>query len=188
MGWTITPGAKRCDVIEERTTSYEDNLQRRECLARAVRGKVLWTVWEVTSKRDGRTQRYIGCDILGTDGEGNHGYKDECESVGPCYYSCPLKFLQMVPEVACEGWRQKVREFHARTGQKIVVGQKLNLAGAGIPYVTVTSVKPLKGTYLGTTYRIPRRFLAPPDKQETTHNPKPVADAARDKQATLFAA
>ena len=124
MGWTITPGAKRRDVIKERTTDYEDNTQRRECLARAVRGKVLWTVWEITIKRDGRTQRYIGCDILGTDGEGNYGYKDECESVGPCHYSCPLKFLRMVPEVACEGWRQKVREFHARTGQKIVLGQK----------------------------------------------------------------
>ena len=55
MGWTITPGAKRRDVIEERTTDYEDNLQRRVCLARAVRGKVLWTVWEITTKRDGRT-------------------------------------------------------------------------------------------------------------------------------------
>lgn len=75
-----------------------------------------------------------------------------------------------------------------RTGQKIVVGQKLNLVNASVPYVTVTSVKPLKGTYLGTTYRIPRRFLAPPDEQETTHQPKPAADAARDKQTTLFTA
>ncbi|MET0645617.1 MAG: hypothetical protein ABW208_03290 [Pyrinomonadaceae bacterium] len=130
----------------------------------------------------------IGCDILGTDGEGNYGYKDECESVGPCHYSCPLKFHRMVPEVACEGWRQKVREFHARAGQKIVVGQKLNLAGACIPHVTVTSVRPLEGTYLGTTYRIPRRFLAPPDEQETTHKLKPAADVARDKQTTLFTA
>lgn len=188
MGWTITPGAKRRDITEERTTDYEDNLQRREWLARAVRGKVFWTVWEITTKRDGRRQRYIGCDILGTDGEGNHGYKDECESVGPCHYSRPLKFLRMDPEVACEGWRRKVREFHARTGQKIVVGQKLNLAGAGIPHVTLTSVGPLKGTCLGTTYRIPRRLLAPPDERETAHNPKPAADAARDKQAALFAA
>jgi hypothetical protein len=188
MGWTTTPGAKRRDVIAERTANYEDTSQRRECLAHAVRGKILWTVWEITSKRDGRTQRYIGCDILGTDGEGNHGYKDECESVGPIYYSCPLKFLKMVPEVACEGWRAKVREFHARAGQKIVVGQTLKLVNASIPSVTVTSVRPLRGTYLGQTYRIPRRFLAPPEEQETAQTPKHVATTSGDKQTTLFAA
>lgn len=188
MGWTITPGAKRRDVIAERTTNYEDNSQRRECLAHAVRGKILWTVWEITSKPSGRTQRYIGCDILGTDGEGNHGYKDECESVGPIYYSCPLKFLKMVPEVACEGWRAKVREYHSRTGQKIVVGQTLKLVNASISSVTVTSVRPLRGTYLGTTYRIPRRFLAPPAEQETARTPTPCTTASGDNQSTLFAA
>jgi len=188
MGWTITPGAKRRDVIAGRTANYEDTSQRRECLAHAVRGTILWTVWEITSKGDGRTQRYIGCDILGTDGEGSYGYKDECESVGPIYYSCTLKFLKMVPEVACAGWRQKVLEYHARTGQKIVVGQTLKLVNASIPSVTVTSVRPLKGTYLGTTYRIPRRFLAPPEEQQTAQTPEDAPATSGGGQTTLFAA
>jgi hypothetical protein len=64
----------------------------------------------------------------------------------------------------------------------------LKLVTASIQHVEVTSVRSLRGTYGGMTYRVARRFLAPPDERETTHELKPAADAARDKQTTLFTA
>lgn len=32
--------------------------------------------------------------------------------MGPCYYSCPLEFLDMTP-VQCQSWRDEVRRHHA---------------------------------------------------------------------------
>lgn len=190
MGWTITPGASRRDIISDRIRDEESDRLRRHCLAHAVRGNVLWTVWEITRLPGNETDRYIGCDLLGTDGEKNWGYKDLEESMGPCQVNCPLKFLSLVPQVTNEGWREQVRRHHARNRQKIAVGQKLTLVNASIPHVSVTSVKPLRGTYLGATYRIPRRFIAPPEEQETTRQqaepaPPPSGD---NKQSALFAA
>src|SRR5205085_8215381 len=140
----------------------------------------LWTVWEITRKPGGEKERYIGLDLLGTDGEGNWGYKDLEESMGVYEVNCPLSFLALVPQVANEGWRERVRAHHARINQKVVVGQTLKLVNASIPHVLVTSVRPLRGTYLGGTYRIPRRFLAPPEEQETAHKPKPAPAAPDD--------
>jgi hypothetical protein len=97
MGWTITPGASRRDIISARIRDEESDRQRRHCLAHAVRGNVLWTVWEITRLPGNETDRYIGCDLLGTDGEKNWGYKDLEESMGPCQVNCPLKFLSLVP-------------------------------------------------------------------------------------------
>jgi hypothetical protein len=60
------------------------------------------------------------------------------EQVHPYYYSCPLAYLDMVPEVKCEEWRALVREYHANT-QKPKIGEELRLQHATIPHVVVTS-------------------------------------------------
>jgi hypothetical protein len=165
MGWSITVGATRREIIKRRTRREENDSAVRECIANAVRGNNLWTVWEITRKPGGDKERFIGLDLLGTDGEGNWGYKDLEESTGPCEVNCPLSFLDLVPQAANEGWRERVRAYHARVGQKVAVGQTLRLVNASIPRVTVTSVRPLLGTYMGRTYRVARRFLAPPEEQ-----------------------
>ena len=128
MGWLFKPGSTRRELIEERKNGRErkapDGMTvRSQCLAHCYRGGVfsgvLWTVWERTFEEDGEqvqpTERWIGCDLLQysrTD-EG-WGYKDLEEASGPYYFSCPLGYLEMVPEVANEQWRQEVREHHAR--------------------------------------------------------------------------
>lgn len=119
-----------------------------ECKAHCYRGNnfsgVLWTVWERTYTEMGykcflpvsenpvikgmpvkfpQVHRWIGCDLLqyhkGTDG---WGYKPLEESCGPYYWSCPLGYLTMVPEVSTDElvaaginqeWRAGVREYHA---------------------------------------------------------------------------
>ncbi|MFL6284559.1 MAG: hypothetical protein ACJ74Q_15545 [Pyrinomonadaceae bacterium] len=187
MGWTIGIGSTRSDVIRERTKNYESEAQRRECLAKAVRGNCLWTAWEITRKPGGEKQRYIGLDLLGTDGEGNWGYKDLEEGQGVSEVSCPLSFLDLVPEVAHAGWREAVRRRHARANQKLSVGQTIRLVNCSIPSITVTSVRPLRGTYMGREYNVARKFLPPPAEPEQQQQ-QPDARGDSGTQTALFAA
>jgi hypothetical protein len=63
------------------------------------------------SQPHGKTERYIGCDLLRKHPGHGWGYKDLTESMHPYYYTCPLSYLETVP-VACEEWREQVREYH----------------------------------------------------------------------------
>ena len=56
--------------------------------------------------------RYIGMDLLIPDKTG-WGYKPMCEEAGPYFYGCPLSFLDMVPHVANQQWRDDLRKHHA---------------------------------------------------------------------------
>lgn len=166
MGWLTTEGQTRADLIHRRIVTWEGEGHKSVCLAHAVRGNVLWTVREIT-KPDGTTVRYIGCDLMRPEKGYGWGYKDMEASSGPCYYTCPLSYLDMAP---CStgpyeaGWRDKVREYHARLNQKLEVGQKIHLALGYKPNeMTVVSIRPLKGRdETGTLYRIPRKALANP--------------------------
>jgi hypothetical protein len=69
----------------------------------------------------------------------------------PYFYSCPLGYLAMVPQVECEDWRKVVREYHAKRTKKLVVGQTypatkgLRIGSRPIKAIKVTSLKPLMG-------------------------------------------
>lgn len=122
MGWTF-----RCDTSfdKERLVYYLLSAERSgpnyKVLAHRVVGNHLWTAMERTSD-DGATERFIGLDLMrsGHPTEG-WGYKDLCESMGPCEVDCPLAFLDMVPppdSKYAEGWREKVRAHHAATARR----------------------------------------------------------------------
>lgn len=158
MGWDFAQGATRKDIIQERIADKRGtDGSIWQCLRHTTRGNVLWTVWEV-AKTDGSVERFIGCDLLKNSSWG-WGYKDQCESMHPYYYTCPLIYLDLVP-VACEDWREKVRQYHAKQKRKFQVGQVVELEDSTIPYVTITSARPLLGRYNGKTYRIPKRMIA----------------------------
>ena len=136
MGWLFTPGSDRKTLIAERAESWERTLGnsvevKSVCLAHCYRGNsftgVLWSVWERTfANHDGddkyKTQRWIQCDLLRFDRcNDGWGYKDMEESMHPYYYSCPLKYLEMVPIDQFGGneeWRQIVREHHEQRRAK----------------------------------------------------------------------
>lgn len=139
MGWLFTPGVRRQELIGERSRSWERTLDdgttvKSTCLAHCYRGNmfsgVLWSVWERTfSAADGidesRSERWIQCDLLRysrcNDG---WGYKDMEESMHPYYYSCPLKYLEMVPIDPYGGneeWRKIVAEHHAKRRRKLTL-------------------------------------------------------------------
>ena len=98
------------------------------------------------------------------------GYKDMEERVGPCYYSCPLAYLDMVP-TANEGWRNRVREYHERrkTRKKAIsdlrIGETVPLEDCEIPEALIVSLNPLQGYYHGRVYELRRQFIsAGPDR------------------------
>lgn len=119
----------RQDVVEERIrpSLYINSLNRQikhTCMAHSVRDSVLWTVWERVvidlNTSDCFVDRFIGCDLIRCYGRGESrewGYKDMCESMGPYYWSCPLKYLDMAP-VANEKWREGVRNWHAEKAKR----------------------------------------------------------------------
>ena len=128
MGWTYPYGVNRKQLIAQRVEGWErdtgEMLVKSTCLRHCYRGGVfsgvLWSVWERTFTKDSvevlPSERWIQCDVLHCY-QGEWGYKDMEESMHPYYYSCPLKYLEMVPIDEYGGneeWRKIVREHHER--------------------------------------------------------------------------
>jgi hypothetical protein len=138
MGWLFTRGSTRKGLIVERTKNWEAEGEKGEmvktvCLAHCYRGNfysgVLWTVWERVFTKDGQqtkpTARWIGCDLLRYQTGYGWGYKDMEESMHPYYYSCPKKYLDLVPIDqfgGCEKWREGVKEYHRRQKERRLLG------------------------------------------------------------------
>ena len=135
MGWLFKSGSTRRELIAERIEGWErthDNGLRitTTCLAHCYRGGcfsgVLWSVWERTFEKDAqpteKPQRWIQCDLLYFNKRHDGwGYKDMEESMGPYYYSCPQKYLDLVPLDIYGGnaeWREQVIEHHRRSVEK----------------------------------------------------------------------
>lgn len=132
MGWLFTRGFSKADVIRELTRQEEDETRRRETMTHCVRGTVLWAVVEVTLKQETRRKRFIACYLLRSQRGYGWGYKEMHESMHPYYYSCPLKYLDLVP-VANAGWRAEVRTYHRNRHREVVIGQKVAIKGSTIP-------------------------------------------------------
>jgi len=115
MGWLYPYGASRKDIINERCAPWKwsrGNVGASgKTLKKCLRGNVLWRVVEVYRKDTGHIERYIACDLLQTDLQGNWGYKDIDESMGPYQTSCPLSYLKGTM-VLNKKWRGWVREYH----------------------------------------------------------------------------
>jgi hypothetical protein len=169
MGWYYGSPSKSA-VIEELTVSPEG---RFRTLHKAIKGNVLWAVHEVPAsdwidgagrvEAAGPPARFIGCYLLGAH-NGDWGYKPMDESMGPVEISCPLKYLDMVPDPGgyATEWRAKVRAAAAKralvTGLK--VGDTIHLrAGCTPATLVVTRVKPLRATAGYVDYRVPRRLI-----------------------------
>lgn len=100
------------------------------------KGNNLWAVQEYTydqGEKAGQTVQFIALYLVrwhGKDCQG-WGYKDMDESAGPCYYNCPLTYLDMVPDPGgyATEWRAKVRELAERSKRKLIEGQRIKLYG-----------------------------------------------------------
>lgn len=135
MGWLFVPGSNRRSMIKDRTSAWERSNDdgttiRTTCLAHCFRGNcfsgVLWSAFERTFSRDSEQtepeQRWIQCDLLQySRSDDGWGYKDMDESMHPYYYSCPKKYLELVPLETYSGiaeWREQVHQYHQNSLEK----------------------------------------------------------------------
>lgn len=124
MGWLFS-SRTRSELIRDLTQPEDHTHAHVRVIAHTLRGNVLWSVTEVTAKTEGvhsdlapgESIRYIRCDLLQRR-DGEWGYKAMDESMAPCYYSCPLRYLDMAKELS-PAWREKVRAHHARRRQSV---------------------------------------------------------------------
>lgn len=165
MGWTTSwHWQTRSAIVANRVKKESYEGRSWECLSHCLRGNVLWTVWEVTYQ-DKPCRRFIGCDLLKNYGKNEGwGYKDMDESVGPFYYTCPLKYLKMVPEVSCQEWRDQVERYHLIRSQEFLPGMVVELVdGYAIKYLKLEYTQ---GSYQigrdrnGKPFKISRRYLS----------------------------
>ncbi len=159
MGWLFTHNQSKRELIA-RLAAPESNKRRRwHTLAHCLRGNRLWAVVEVVGEQETRLERYIACYLLAYDKScRGWGYKDMDESLHPFYYDCPLGYLAMA-SIACEAWREQVRAYYARLRRPFEVGQKVTLVRSRLPWVRITSLRPLRGEHGGVVYRLPRALL-----------------------------
>ena len=154
MGWDFCPSiTTKAAAVADRLAGYRDGVR---VVKHSLRGNTLWSVLEDTKENN---KRIIHCAWLRYGGNDGWGYKTCTESALPYDYSCPLKFLDLVPEVTDETWRKRVRAYHALKTVKLEIGRTYPLLNCRIPAITLTSIKPLRGTYDGGLYRVNRKHL-----------------------------
>jgi hypothetical protein len=174
MGWSFRYNQTKESLIKEltenQTGSYPENkMMSWICLDYSIKGNCLWSVWERINSDTNKSNKYIRLDLLRYSKEdGGYGYKDMCESMGPFYYSCPLKFFSMAP-VANQEWRNEVMKKHAETKAKKSCALKVNI-GDIVELVPECKVKALKierkvkssfvgYDRLGKTWKVTHRYL-----------------------------
>lgn len=153
MGWLYCEPTKK-DLISHIVKNFDAK-------AHCVRGNVLWLIAEY---KDGT--ECIVCCLMASAGkyhpeECRWGYKDMTESSFPYRYSCPISYLDRVPET-CPKWRARVRSEYARKNTRLKVGDIAQLTeGYNPAALRITSVRPLRGeSATGYPYRIPRSALS----------------------------
>ena len=157
MGWSFVQGLEKSDLISNLTKTKESDTYRWETVVYSVRGNVLWAVMGITTKADQTSKRFIACYLLRkSKGEG-WGYKEMDEAMYPYYYTCPLKYLKMVPET-CAPWRAGVLDYHRSNNRKYKTGQKIGLVNTSVPWVDIVSISPFIGVYNGIRYLVPKRL------------------------------
>lgn len=120
MGWHGWYGASRKDLIAENLRRCEGTVSEyiTEALRHCLRGNVLWVLRETSTPQgvSRRVTRWIDCIVLQRDNRsGDWLYKPIDESMGPCYYTCPLAYLDAASAPSNKNaaeWRQAVREWH----------------------------------------------------------------------------
>jgi len=119
---------KRCKTWKQKSPAFVDR-----CIRHCCKGDVLWQVRERVfgGSRQNGVERWIACDPLKPQrGYVWRGHKDFGETNWSRYYSCPLAYLDMVPDLASEAWRKKVKAYHKCRKRKLEVGVRASTAAA----------------------------------------------------------
>ncbi len=158
MGWTFTQNAKRADVIAELTAETNADGREYRTLRKCFRGNTMYALHE--SRISGALKKWIAVYLLQRDQGFGWGYKSMSEDMGPCYYDCPLFYLDQADApmgATAAEWRAKVR---LQAAMKPKVGQTWRLMkGCVVDRVRITSLRPLRGEAKGSVYKLQRGLL-----------------------------
>lgn len=101
-------------------------------LKHCFKGNNMWAVQEYT-RPTGEVVRFICLYLLrgSNNSRDGWGYKDISEGAGPVELSCPVSYLDMVPDPGgyATEWRQRVRAYAAKSSRTLEKGQKFTLYG-----------------------------------------------------------
>ena len=127
MGWFGTTETDLGRFVKDELLGPEESdVAMRAVVAHAFTQEggylIMWSVVEMTAVKElgvrpslrlnpGQKFRFIRCDLI-EHRNGGWMYKPMDESMGPCYYSCPLSLLEQAPMEHNAGWRDKVRAYH----------------------------------------------------------------------------
>jgi len=143
MGWTFfadyRPHETRADIIRREFTqaATDENPWAFGFEYIATRGATVYAVMWKENKRDNVPRYYFGAVFLTQRKNGEFGYKDMDETMGPCAHGAPLKLVKLLDELApgVEGyaakWRQSIRDYHAakKTRPSWAPGARIRLYG-----------------------------------------------------------
>jgi len=162
VGSYFTNGATRADVIAELTEEKisEDRIFRT--LRKCFRGNTMYALHE--SGKPGEVSKWICVYLLIRGGEYHWGYKPIEESMGPYYFDCPVSYLDEADATTSQSaieWRAEVRRLAAiRSSIKPKVGEVWSLTnGCTVKRIRITSLRPLRGTFHGTIYKLKKKLL-----------------------------
>jgi hypothetical protein len=113
--------------------------ERYTTLSHSVRGKCLWVLLQY-NEGEKKGDVFVALYLLAKD-EHEWGYKDMDDTVGPCYYDCPLSFIKRTVASgrtlgqSTLDWHEQVKAYHlkqrAKTKQTATfsVGMTIKYAG-----------------------------------------------------------
>jgi hypothetical protein len=164
MGWTYSQSWRSKEELVRYLKSPDRNGEHYQMIASTVRGNHHWYV--ARYQKDGQDITFIGLDLMQSGREDGWGYKPMDESVGPYYYDCPLKFLDMVSEPVGNAaeWRAKVREQHRKKAEKPKLIAGMIVSFGGYSYRLNHPYAPRKGWAVtrindGQPFRMPAAYL-----------------------------
>jgi hypothetical protein len=172
MGWTYQceGGMSLKNFIAERVKTEENENGKWEYIKHALRGRCLWSIMVHTNKKTNpyTVTKIIAVDLIGGSEKNGWGYKDMSEEMGPCFYTCPLSYLDEVPDPGSYAteWRKAVREYHAKIKTQrdemnsAKIGDKIILKkGCRPESLTIVSLKPLRAMSGYVRYKVSPRHI-----------------------------
>lgn len=127
MGWSTYHREPGQTDREHFTSQLDDTQQILEC---ATIKSVFYAA--VLDKRDGKVWGAVCLMQRNLSGDYNFGVKEMSDTVGPCYYDCPDRILDLLTPTESEyanEWRKTCREANAKRSE-VKDGTVIRLASA----------------------------------------------------------
>jgi len=126
MGWLFSNAFRNTTDIKNELNRQRGNLKIVDQKMTSY-GRHIWTLFETPTG-----ERFINLDLCEYNNDYGWGYKDMDESVGPCYYDCPMSLIEKAGKTlhhTAQTWRDAVEAHHQKASRKLKEGMTIRLYG-----------------------------------------------------------